>query len=80
MRYNEIGHVYCAEELSEKSALLSGCSQPTGVYSLSMDILSLLGCFCTLLFWFFPLSYFFPEKVFFLGERFFFHGYTGHVS
>ena len=42
------------------------------LYYLSMDILSLLGCFCTLLFWFFPLSYFFPEKVFFLGRKVFF--------
>ena len=28
---------------------------------LSMDILSLLGCFCSLLFCYFPLSYIFPE-------------------
>jgi len=34
-----------------------------------MDILSLLGCFCILLFWFFPLSYFFLRR--FFCERFF---------
>jgi len=44
--------------------------QSTYATSAWTDILSLLGCFCNLLFWFFPLSYFFLRR--FFCERGFF--------